>query len=198
MKKILLLFSLLCSINIYSQKISGVYVNETYITFHIYENGSEIYDIFDHKLSRFKVNNEKTSIYPMDKYSPYIKKEYSFENDSLILKLKHIQEKSKKWFCQSIELEISDFTKTISDDKYGKFNFYCTTKYYSIGHIYKVYWYLDDMLIAIFDSSNNLCTIDEIIKNILCVNENIELKKKKESVELKKNKEKQEKIDLLL
>ena len=181
-------------INIYSQKISGIYVNETDITFHIYDK----YDTFHgNKLSRFKVNNEKTYIFPIDKYT-HIKKEYSFENDSLILKLKHIQEKSKKWFCQSIELEISDFTKTISDDKYGKFNFYCTTNYFGHISIYKVYWFLDNILIAIFDSSNDFCTIDKIIENILCVNENIELKKKEELIKLKKQKEKQEKIDLLL
>lgn len=194
MKKILLLFSLLCSINIYSQRIGNIYVNETDITFHVYENEDKHY-ILGRKLSKFKVNNEKTSIFPIEGYT-HIKEEYSFDNDSLILKLKHIQEKSKKWFNQSIELEISDFTKTISDDKYGKFNFYCTTK--PFGHVYKVYWFLDDILIANFNSNNDLCTIDKIIKNILHVNENIELKKKEELIELKKQKEKQEKIDLLL
>lgn len=199
MKKIFLLFSLLCSINIYSQRIGGIYVNETDISFSIYEEKNKMYDLYNNKLSKFKVNNEKTYIFSINNEKNHIfpiEKEYSFENDSLILKLKHIQEKSKKWFLQSIELEISDFTKTISDDKYGKFNFYCAKKYFRSS--YKVYWFLDDMLIATFESNNELCSINEIIEKILCVNTFIEKEKEKESIELKKQKEKQEKIDLLL
>ena len=195
MKKIFLLFSLLYSINIYSQMISDVHTNITNITFSTHENCRP----FSTELSKFKVNNEKTLIsfkFPIDsKHYTHMIKEYSFDNDSLILKLEHIKEKSRKWFSQSIELDVCNFSKTISNDKYGKFNFYCTNKFF--GYNYKVYWFLDDILIAIFDSSNVLCTIDKIIKNILCVNEYIELKKKKESIELKNIKKKQEKIDLL-
>ena len=196
MKKIFLLFSLLYSINIYSQMISDVCTNITDITFYIYEKDeSDLY--MNNKLSKFKVNNEKTLIsfkklidrkYPLS----YEKKEYSFDNDSLILKLKHIQEKSKKWFNQSIELEISDFKKTISDDKYGKFIFYCYSSFK-----YEILWFLDNTLIAIFENNNELCSINKIIEHILCVNEYIELKKEEELIELKKQKEKQEKIDLL-
>lgn len=189
MKKILLLFSLLCSINIYSQMISDVCTNITDITFSIYEKNEPTL-CFNKELSKFKVNNEKTLI----SFGFTIHgKNYLFDNDSLVLKLKHIQEKSKKWFIQSIELEISDFTKTITDDNYGKFIFYCYNSYPSFK--YEIFWFLDDTLIAIFN--DKLCSINKIIEHILCVNEYIELKKKEELIELKKNKEKQEKIDLL-